>query len=41
MAEVLADAINEKAADHIGDSITDDEFLPYEDYINQLTEVFN
>ena len=36
MLEVLADGINEKATDCIGDNILDDEFAVYEDYENQV-----
>ena len=38
MPEVLADGINEKAMDLIGDSIFDEEFILYEDYIDQVKE---
>ena len=36
MLEVLADGINEKAMDHIGDNLIDDELAIYEDYENQV-----
>lgn len=36
MLEVLADGINEKATDCVGDNIIDDEFAIYEDYENQV-----
>lgn len=36
MLEVLADGINEKAMDFIGDNILDDELMIYEDYKNQV-----
>ena len=36
MLEVLADGINEKASDCVGDNILDDEFAIYEDYENQV-----
>ena len=36
MLEVLADGINEKAMDHIGDNLLDDELAIYEDYENQV-----
>ncbi|MDD4113684.1 MAG: tellurite resistance TerB C-terminal domain-containing protein, partial [Herbinix sp.] len=36
MLEVLADGINEKAMDYIGDNILDDEFIIYEDYEEQV-----
>ena len=39
MLEVLVDGINEKAMDAIGDSLIDDEFVLYEDYINQVKEL--
>lgn len=39
MPEVLADDINEKAMDFIGDSLLDNEFEPYEDYIEQIKEM--
>ena len=38
MQEVLIDSINEKANDHIGDNIIDDNFEIYEDYVQQATE---
>lgn len=36
MLEVLADGINEKAADHIGDSLLDEALTVYEDYEEQI-----
>ena len=36
MPEVLADGINEKAADHIGDSLLDEELILYEDYTESI-----
>lgn len=39
MIEVLADGINEKAMDYIGDNLLDDEFTIYEDYENQVKEM--
>ena len=39
MLEVLAGGINEKAADHIGDSVLDDDFLIYDDYIKNVKEM--
>ena len=39
MPEVLVDSLNEKAADYIGDSILDEDFAIYEDYINQVEEL--
>ena len=39
MQEVLADGINEKAADTVGDSLLDDEFSIYEDYMEQVKEM--
>lgn len=36
MLEVLADGINERAMDHIGDSILDEDFNIYEDYEEQV-----
>lgn len=39
MLEVLAGGINEKAADHIGDSILDADFSIYEDYKANMTEM--
>ena len=40
MPEVLADGINEKAMDHIGDNLLDDEIAIYEDYKEQLENIF-
>ena len=39
MPEVLMDGINEKAMDAVGDSLTDDEFVIYEDYIAEVREM--
>ncbi|MCL2362302.1 MAG: TerB N-terminal domain-containing protein [Defluviitaleaceae bacterium] len=39
MPEVLLDSINEKAADHIGDNILDQDFTIYDDYIDEITEM--
>ena len=39
MAEVLADGINEKAMDLIGDGLLDEEFVIYEDYVRQVKEM--
>lgn len=39
MLEVLVDGINEKAFDHIGDNILDDEQGIYDDYIEQVKEM--
>jgi len=39
MLEVLADGINEKAMDYIGDNLMDDDFVLYDDYINQVKEL--
>ncbi len=36
MLEVLLDGINEKAMDFVGDSLLDDEFAIYDDYIEQV-----
>lgn len=36
MLEVLMDGINEKAMDFVGDSLLDDEFVLYEDYIEEV-----
>lgn len=36
MLEVLIDKINEKAMDFVGDSLVDEEFAIYEDYIEQV-----
>ncbi len=38
MPEVLADGINEKSADLIGDSLLDEEFALYSDYEQQIRE---
>lgn len=39
MPEVLMDAINEKAVDFVGDSLLDDEFMIYDDYMQQVKEM--
>jgi len=39
MPEVLADGINEKAVDYIGDSLLDDQFVLYGEYIDQITKM--
>ena len=39
MLEVLMDGINEKAMDYVGDSLLDDEFIIYDDYIEQTEEM--
>lgn len=39
MLEVLMDSINEKATDLVGDSLMDEEFILYEDYIEQVKEM--
>lgn len=39
MLEVLADGINEKAMDHVGDSLLDEEFTIYDDYVEQVKEM--
>jgi len=39
MIEVLADGINEKATDRVGDSLMDEDFVLYEDYITQVKEL--
>ncbi len=36
MLEVLLDGINEKAMDLVGDSLLDDEFTIYDDYMEQV-----
>lgn len=36
MLEVLADGINEKAVDAMGDSLLDDDFMIYDDYLEQV-----
>lgn len=36
MLEVLMDEINEKAMDYVGDSLVDEDFAIYEDYIEQV-----
>jgi len=39
MLEVLAEGINEKAMDFIGDNILDGEFIVYEDYAEQVNQL--
>lgn len=39
MQEVLADGINEKAMDAIGDGLMDEEFVLYEDYIEEVRKL--
>ncbi len=39
MPEVLAEGINEKAADAVGDSVLDDGLMIYEDYAERLREM--
>ena len=39
MLEVLMDGINEKTMDCVGDSLTDDEFIIYEDYIAEVRKM--
>jgi len=39
MLEVLADGINEKAMDYIGDSLLDEDFILYDDYIDHVKEM--
>ncbi len=39
MLEVLMDGINEKAMDQIGDSLLDEEFVIYDDYMEQTREM--
>ena len=39
MVEVLADGINEKAMDCIGDGLMDEEFVLYEDYIEEVRKL--
>lgn len=39
MLEVLAEGINEKAIDFIGDNLLDDEFVLYDDYKEQVKEL--
>ena len=33
------DGINEKAMDHVGDSLLDEEFTIYDDYLEQAREM--
>ncbi|MCL1983054.1 MAG: TerB N-terminal domain-containing protein [Clostridiales bacterium] len=39
MLEVLVDGINEKAMDHVGDSLLDEDFALYGEYIKQAKEL--
>jgi len=39
MQEVLADSINEKSMDAIGDGLMDEEFVLYEDYIEEVRKL--
>lgn len=39
MLEVLVEGINEKAMDFIGDSLLDEEFIIYDDYIEQVKDL--
>lgn len=39
MLEVLVDGINEKAMDFVGDNLLDEEFVLYDDYIEQIKEM--
>lgn len=39
MQEVLADGINEKAMDTIGDGLMDEEFMLYEDYMEEVRKL--
>lgn len=39
MLEVLADGINEKAVDTVGDSLLDEELMIYDDYLEQVREM--
>lgn len=39
MQEVLADGINEKAMDAIGDGLMDEEFVLYEDYLEEVRKL--
>lgn len=41
MLEVLADGINEKAVDIVGDSLLDEEFNVYDDYLGQVREALD
>lgn len=41
MLEVLADGINEKAVDIMGDSLLDDEFIIYDDYLEQVSKMLD
>ena len=41
MLEVLADGINEKAVDIVGDSLLDEEFKVYDDYLDQVREALD
>lgn len=41
MLEVLADGINEKSVDAMGDSLLDDEFIIYDDYLEQVRKMLD
>lgn len=41
MLEVLAEGINEKAMDHVGDGLLDGELAVYEDYAEQIEEILS
>lgn len=41
MIEVLADGINEKAVDAVGDSLLDNEFMIYDDYQEQVRKMLD
>lgn len=41
MLEVLAEGINEKAMDHLGDALLDGEMCIYEDYLEQVAEMLS
>lgn len=41
MLEVLAEGINEKAADVVGDGILDNEFAFYEDYLEEVRKMLD
>jgi hypothetical protein len=38
MLEVLVEGINDKAMDYIGDNLMDDDFVIYDEYIEQVKE---
>ena len=41
MLEVLAEGINEKAMDYVGDGLLDGDLTIYEDYVEQIAEILN